>query len=372
MIQRNNIEHLYLHVPFCRSICYYCDFCHAVYNDDLCEAWLKTIKQEIINKKINPNLKTIYIGGGTPTSLSYNHLKELLELLKPYTNYLEEYTIEINPETLDRDKATLLKEYSINRCSIGMQTSNNDLLKSLGRSHTKEDVKNSIELLKEVGIDNISLDIMYSLPNQSIDDLKETIDYTLALKPKHISLYSLTIEDNTVFGKRGVNHLDDEIEADMYELIVKELEDNNFHQYEISNFSLEGYESKHNKAYWLYKDFYGIGCGASGKEGNIRYTHTKSIKEYITSNELDIIELSDNDIIFEAIMMGLRLKEGIRIKEFNNNYNTDIKNLFFKTISKHIDNGNIIVDERIRCSDKGLEILNEILVDFLEEIDNEL
>ena len=371
MIQRNNIEHLYLHVPFCRSICYYCDFCHVVYNNDLCEAWLKVIKQEIINKKINPNLKTIYIGGGTPISLSYHHLKELLEILKPYTNHLEEYTIEINPETLDKDKSLLLKDYSINRCSIGMQTSNNDLLKSLGRNHTKEDVEKAISLLKEVGIDNISLDIMYSLPNQSIENLKDTIRYTLALKPKHISLYSLTIEDNTVFSKKNINHLDDEIEADMYELIVKELEANDYHQYEISNFSLEGYESKHNKAYWLYKDFYGIGCGASGKEGKIRYTHTNSIKEYLTSNELDIIELSDKDIIFEAIMMGLRLKEGIDIKEFNNRFNIDIEKVFSKSINKHISNENVVLDEIIRCSNKGLEILNEILVDFLEEIEDE-
>lgn len=369
MIQRNNIEHLYLHVPFCESICYYCDFCHARFNEELCKKWIETIRKEIIQKEINPNLKTIYIGGGTPTSLDYELLKELLDLLKPYSNHVEEYTIEINPGTLDIHKSKLIKEYGINRASIGLQSHDNELLKMLGRMHNSEDVINTINLLRNEGIDNISLDVMYSLPSQTIDSLNETIDFVLDLKPKHISLYSLTIEENTVFGKKGYEALNEDLEADMYELIRNKLEKNNYRQYEISNYSLDGYQSKHNKAYWHYKDYYGIGAGASGKEGNIRYSHSKNINEYINGNDLEIINLNKIDKIFETIMMGLRLKEGINIKEINDRYNIDIEKMFSITIKENIEKGNLIIGEYIKCSKDGLEILNTILVDFLEELD---
>ena len=196
----NNIKHLYIHVPFCNSICFYCDFCHRVYDSDLVDKWLNKLEKEI-NDNCKDQYETIYIGGGTPSCLSINQLDRLLSLIKPYSNDVIEYTIEINPESLDIDKINLLNKYHINRVSMGVQSSDNEILKNIGRRHTFEDVKKAINLLKENGINNISVDLMYSLPNQTIDILNTTIDDILSLNVPHISLYSLTIEENSVFGK---------------------------------------------------------------------------------------------------------------------------------------------------------------------------
>ena len=369
MTQKNNIEHLYLHVPFCKSICYYCDFCHVIYQENIVNEWLDAIQKEIQDKNINPNLKTIYIGGGTPTSLNAQQLDTLLSLLDAYTNHVEEYTIEINPETLTLEKIEILRKHGINRISIGLQSHDAELLKSIGRNHTKEDVSKCVEILKENGINNISLDVMYSLPNQTIQQLKETLEFVISLDVKHVSLYSLTIEENTVFHKRNYQHLSDEVEADMYDLNVEMLEKNGFMQYEVANFSKEGYESKHNLAYWLYKDFYGIGAGASGKEDNYRYDHTKNVKEYIHNNPIEYIELSNKDQMFETIMMGIRLKKGISCNSFEEKFGISMEEAFPKSIKKHLANGNVIMDTSLRLSKDAYPIMNEILVDFLEEIE---
>lgn len=356
------IKHLYIHVPFCNSICNYCDFCHRIYDSNLADKWLDTLKKEI-DDKCKDNYETIYIGGGTPTSLSNRQLEELLSYIEPFSKQVIEYTIEVNPETLDLDKINLFNKYGINRISMGVQTSSNELLKSLNRKHTFEDVKEKINLLKENGLVNISIDLMYSLPNQTLDILNETLDNFISLDIPHVSLYSLTVEENTVFGKKGIKSLDEDTEADMYEMIIKRLENENYINYEVSNFCKVGYESKHNIGYWKYDDFLGVSLGASSKISNHRYTNTNNFNLYFEdyNNRDEDIILSNKELMFENIMMSLRMKDGLNINEFNKKYNIDIE----KEFNKAMDNTNLYIDNGY-LKVKNLGILNDTLLSFMD------
>ncbi len=361
-------EYLYLHVPFCKTICSYCDFCHVGYQEKLAEAWLDTIQKDIQQRTLNTQLKTIYIGGGTPTALTSTQLDRLLTMLNPYASVVQEYTIEINPEQFDDNKAQVLKKHGVNRASIGFQSSNTSLLKMMNRHHTLNDVQMTMELLRDVAIDNISLDLMYSLPNQTVDMLHESVKDALRLKPTHLSLYSLTIEPNTLFARKGYQHLDDDMEADMYEWICDELSKQGFEQYEISNFAKDEKYSLHNQAYWNYQDFYGIGCGASGKENGERYDIPKDVKAYIQDPTIkDITTLMKQDQMFEAVMMGLRLKKGIQLDVFQAMFGVSLVDVYPKAIHDLIKSQDLILDEAyLKCSPKGYEILNTILLSFMD------
>ena len=360
---------LYLHVPFCKNICFYCDFTHTIYENNLVDDWLTALETELALKKCSKDLDTIYIGGGTPSCLSLNQLDKLLTLLDRYTSRVKEYTLEVNPETIDIDKVKVIKKHGINRISMGFQTDNKELLKNINRHHTYEDVKNSVQLFKDHGIDNISLDILYSLPGQTMNMLKQTVEKAIALDAFHLSLYSLQIEENTVFGKQGVKPLDEETETDMYEWICKELPKHGYSQYEISNFSKPGFASLHNLAYWNYQDFYGISTGASGKEDNVRYDNTKNIIEYLKNpmaQERTVLSTLDQE--YEMIMMGLRLKQGLKKSHFYRTFGVQIEGVFGKKINKCQDMGLLIIDdEYLACTKKGYEILNSVLVELMPE-----
>lgn len=360
-------KHLYLHVPFCASICSYCDFCRRIYNAGQAELWLQAVKKEIDGKRISGELETVYIGGGTPSCLSAVQLDSLLGLLDPYTACVQEYTIEINPETLNQEKAEILRKHGISRASIGMQTSDPALLKEINRHHTPEQVGTCMSLLRQCGIENISLDLMYSLPGQTMTVLQKSVMDAIALKPSHLSLYSLTIEPNSVFGKKKMQPLDEDTEADMYEWICRTLPTYGYRQYEISNFCLQGRESRHNCAYWNYRDFYGISVGASGKEGYMRYDNTRSLSEYLKNpfarNE---IHLSEADASFEMIMMSLRLKKGLDRRLFYETFHKEVQDIYGDTLH-HLQDEHLIsvTDERICCTERGYEILNDVLEEFL-------
>ena len=367
-IKEDKPSALYIHVPFCRSICYYCDFCHVIYNEELVNDWLAALKHEIESLVLNKHLKTIYIGGGTPTSLNYTQLEILLSTISAYSKYVEEYTVEINPESFDIEKGSLLKYYGVNRVSIGFQTSDEKLLIFMNRHHSFEVVKKCISICEEVGITNYSLDIMYSLPNQKLDSLIKSVDDAISLHPKHLSLYSLTIEEDTVFGKKGVTSLDSDIEADMYEWLCKYLPTKGYNQYEISNFCLDGYQSKHNLVYWHYDDFYGLSAGASGKENHIRYDKSSNVYEYI-KNPLKRYEinLTKEDEMFEMVMMSLRLKEGISKQSFYDRFIVNI-NEVFPMIDEMIKTNKLVdTGTHIKCSDSSFHLLNELLVELLPE-----
>ncbi len=367
MILRNKPEYLYVHVPFCASICAYCDFAHTVYRTSTVRSWLDALRKEIQAKEIRRDLRTIYIGGGTPTSLSYEELKELLQMLSPYSEQVIEYTCEVNPETMDTRKAELMAEYGINRISIGYQCSQPELLKLLGRHHSAETVEETMKVFASCGIDNISLDLMYSLPTQTMDMLKESVEKAIAMNPDHLSLYSLTVEENTVFYKKHLSSLDEDTEADMYEYICSYLPKRGYEQYEISNFAKQGKQSLHNRAYWTYRDFTGISCGASGKEGMRRYDHTRSLKEYINDPlKTEDILLSKEDAMFEMVMMNLRLVEGMSLNLFEETFGVSFEDAFRGRYEEMIERKLLrISDGMIACTKKGYPILNDILSDLL-------
>lgn len=319
---------------------------------------------EDLNKYYDNHFETIYLGGGTPSSLNLEQFKRLLQIVYPYSKEVDEYTIELNPETMDEDKVDLLKEYGVNRVSIGLQSANENLLKLMNRKHSYEDVKRLVFSLKEKGIDNISIDVMYSLPDQTIDDLKDTLNKVIELDVKHVSLYSLTVEENTVFGKKGYKSLDSDIEADMYEYIEDFLNKNGFIHYEVANYCKKNYYSRHNMAYWRYKDFIGLGPGASGKEGNRRYAYTRNISNYLNNTDIydEDIRLDIKEEAFEHLMMSFRTIEGLNIKEFEERYQINFKEEYQEAIEKnrkYLD----INEERCICTNR--ELLNTILVDFM-------
>lgn len=358
---------LYVHVPFCAHICTYCDFTHVIYNDNLVTQWLMALQKEIFYYSLPKNLDTVYLGGGTPVSLKAEYLNKLLCLLDPYCQNVQEYTIEINPEVMNLEKAKICYAHGINRASIGYQSANQKLLHLLGRKHNLNQVAKTIEILNEVGINNISLDIMYSLPGQTMAMLKDTVEKAIILKPNHLSLYSLTIEPNTVFSARGYTALDNDKEADMYDWICSYLPSQGYQQYEIANFAKAGFNSKHNQVYWHYDDFIGLSAGASGKENHCRYDKPKSLKAYLADPcKRYEINLSKYDEMFESIMMGLRLKQGILITAWNNRFQAKLNVTFAQALYKHLRLNNLeIKDGYLRCTKKGYPILQTILVDFL-------
>lgn len=362
-----DIKSMYLHVPFCKTICGYCDFCHFLYNKEKVDKWLIALKEELLDKDINNNLETIYIGGGTPTSLSINQLETLLYLIEPYSRNVIEYSIEINPETLTEEKVQLISKYGINRASIGLQSSDDYLLELMNRHHNFDMVKHCVELLKKYNINNISLDVMYGLPTQTLEKLEKTLYDVLSLDVSHISIYCLTIEPNTLFFKKGYTKVDEDLDADMYELINKVLSNNGFIQYEISNYCKKGYESKHNLTYWNYNDFYGISMGASGKEGLVRYDNTRDLTKYIQGIYVDnIISLNKEDSMFEYLMMGFRIKNGFSLSDFKDRYEVDFLDHYYSVLDELIEKKLIIVDDdKIKCSDYGFMICNDIIETFL-------
>lgn len=357
------IKHLYIHVPFCNTICSYCDFCHRVYDEDLSNKWLDVVSKEI-KDKCKDNYETIYIGGGTPTSLSNNQLDKLLSCIDQYAKEVVEYTVEVNPESLDINKMNIFKKHGINRISMGVQTSNPDLLKLINRKHSFEEVKDKIKLLKDNGLNNISIDLMYSLPTQTIDILNKTIDDFISLDIPHVSLYSLTVEENSIFGKKRYKSLDEDLEADMYELIVDRLNKAGYIHYEVSNFSKPGYESKHNMSYWNYEDFLGISMSASSKVGDRRWTNTTNFNSYFENynSKDEDLDLSIEDLKFENIMMSLRTNNGLNIEGFNRKYNCN----FLEEYKDILKDDNIYIDGN-QIKVKNLAILNTTLINFIKE-----
>lgn len=362
------IDHLYIHVPFCRNVCYYCDFCHNIYNKDLVSKWLKQVSKEI-SDKCRGQYKTIYIGGGTPNSLDINELDTLLSYIEPYSNECVEYTIELNPECFSIEQIALFKKYHINRFSIGIQSANDEVLRFLNRKHTFHDAVSLIDILKNNGFSNISIDLMYSLPNQSIDDLSFTLDAILELDVPHISIYSLTIEENSIFNKKGIKNLDEENEGLMFEFIHNKLTSNGYIHYEISNYSKKGYESKHNFGYWDYDDYLGISLSASSKIANRRYTTTRDFTKYFNDymNKDEDLYLSTKDLIIENTMMSLRTNKGISLSDFKYKYKYDFKEIFAKSLDRfHSDF--IYNDDYVICT--NMAILNYILSYFYIDLDN--
>ena len=360
------ITSAYIHIPFCTNICTYCDFCKMFYNKKQVTEYLLSLEKEIKTMYKNDLLKTIYIGGGTPSSFDIEDLQKLFAILRVLNKNIDtEYTIECNIENITEEKLILFKDNNINRISIGIESFNEKILDFLGRKYTKEDIFIKINLVKKY-FDNINIDLIYAVPNQSINDLLEDLDNFIKLDVKHISTYSLIIEDNTKLKIDKTDYIDEDLDKEMYDLIIDKLNKNNFIHYEISNFSKEGYFSKHNINYWKNNNYYGFGLGASGFINNRRYTNTRSINNYNKNNYLLEEEYLDNEKNLEnEIMLLLRTNIGINKKELYNKYNIDIdlkyniKEMIKDNLIEVLDNGNYIISK-----DKWY-IENSILIYFI-------
>ena len=356
---------MYIHIPFCKTICSYCDFCKRFYNEEECSNYLDGLSKEIKDNYKGEELKTLYIGGGTPSSLSINNLKKLFNILsniKLSNDY--ELTIEVNPENIDEKKLKLFKDNRVNRISMGIESTNDNLLKYLKRKQDFKMVKDKVNLIKKY-FNNINVDLIYAIPNETMEDLKIDLDNIISLDINHISTYSLIINENTELGINKTNYINTDLDREMYDYICNYLKDHGFNHYEISNFSKDGYESKHNLVYWHNEHYYGFGLGASGYIDNTRYDNTKSLTNYNSGNyRLNEEELSIEDIMSYHLILGFRLIKGINKKVFYDKYNTRLIDMY--NICELIKKGYLIDDgDNIFIKYDMIYVENKILENFI-------
>ena len=360
------MKNCYIHIPFCNKICSYCDFCKLYYNKDLVNKYLDALEKEINKIYKGEVLETIYIGGGTPSSLSLDELERLFKILSVLNKDKKiEYTIENNFDSITEEKINLYKKYGINRLSFGIETTNNSHLKLLNRSLSKDKVRKIINYSKEIGITNINVDLIYALPNESINDLEKDIDFILSLDIPHISTYSLIIEDNTLLKINNYKNISEDLDSDMYRYICKRLKDNSFTHYEISNFSKEGYYSKHNLCYWNNKEYYGFGLGSSSYINNKRITNTRSITNYLKEDFIKEEEIIDiNSKIEYEVILNLRKKEGIDLISFKDKYKKDLLTIY--NYNELVDKEFLILNNNhLYIPEDKWYISNEIIVRLL-------
>ena len=368
----------YVHIPFCTQICYYCDFSKVFIKNQPVDSYLEHLLQEFHSYDIQ-KLRTLYIGGGTPTALSASQLEVLLDGLTKNLDLsmLEELTIEANPGDLDADKIAVLQNSAVNRVSLGVQTFDDKMLKKIGRSHTEKDIYENIDRLKLAGFDNISIDLIYALPGQTMDQVKDNVAKAIALDIPHMSLYSLILENHTVFMnrmRRGKLPLPkEELEAEMFEYIIAELERAGFVHYEISNFSKQGFESRHNLMYWDNAEYYGIGAGASGYVDGVRYKNHGPIRHYLKAVEegsarINEEHLSQREQMEEEMFLGLRKKSGVSMVRFEEKFERSFQELYGEIVKDLIQQGLVQLDgDRVRMTKRGLFLGDTVAERFILE-----
>lgn len=366
------IRSLYLHVPFCSSICSYCAFARSA-NLKQIDAWLDQIEQETTQllqqaRKQNPefSLRTLYFGGGTPSILDERQLKRLCGLFEGYLDPDAEWTVEANPDSLTKRKALILKEAGVNRISLGIQSFDDQTLKKLGRKHTALQACQSVSMLRQAGFENISADLIIACPWQSLQEIRQDLDALIGLDLPHYSLYTLILEEESVFGKTGLEPSDPDFEADAYELATASLKKAGYVHYEISSFARDGCYSRHNLAYWMDEPYYAVGYGACGREENgWTYHHRGSLKDYLANGYQK--EWDDNpDPAYNALLMGLRTSFGIDLNVYQRKYGIDLMEKYADIWKKYqvcLENnpGFLVLNEQ------GREILDSILLDLLDK-----
>ena len=366
-MSERKITSLYIHIPFCEHICDYCDFTKVQYFSLFARSYIKELKKELDSYNIPKDLETIYIGGGTPTALEDDLFLELLEMVDSYTKSVKEYTIEANPESLTLKKLQMMKSHGVNRLSIGVETTNDEILRNINRHHTFEDVKKAILTAKEVGFDNLNVDLILGLPGCSLEQTKTDLDNLMSLEVEHISCYSLTVHPNTVFYLKGIQEpLGDEARK-YYDYVHVYLAEHGYRHYEVSNWAKPGYESKHNYVYWKNERYYGIGLGASGYIKDIRYTNTRSINEYLKGKYLGEQEIvTPVDDIEYQIMLNLRTKEGLDLKQFEDKFGFDLYQKKKETIDELIHNGFLIISRgKLVPTYEGMMTLDQIILKLI-------
>ncbi|RBW70493.1 oxygen-independent coproporphyrinogen III oxidase [Bacillus taeanensis] len=371
----------YLHIPFCEQICHYCDFNKVFLDRQPVEEYLRAMEREMAHttsRFSDRKMKTIFVGGGTPTALNVEQLELFLNSIhrhfKLADNY--EFTFEANPGNIGKDKLKLLKEAGVNRLSIGVQAFQDELLKGIGRTHRYEDIFEIVSLAYEIGIHNLSIDLMFGLPHQTVQMFQESLQKAFLLDITHVSAYSLQIEPKTLFynlmNKGKLKVPSEENEYKMYELLMNEMERNGFAQYEISNFAKPGFESRHNLTYWRNEHYYGIGAGAHSYINGVRRVNAGPLKQYINSitetgfpyREENV--LTENEKMEEEMFMGLRKIKGVSKNEFKKKYNKSIYDVFGEQVTSLAKKGLLIDnEERLTLSKQGIFLGNEVFQQFL-------
>ena len=358
----------YIHIPFCDDICSYCDFCKIYKRSGHVEKYLDALEQEICQNYQGEVLKTIYIGGGTPSSLSTDELERLFQILECLRKDKKiEYNIECNIESITREKLELFLKAGINRISIGIQTVDELSIQKLNRHHSKETVLETIQLVKEVGFSNINVDFMYAFPWQTKEMFLNDLQFFLSLDVPHISTYSLILEEHTVLGNEKMNPLDEEVEVWMYQTIREQLSKLGYNHYEVSNFAKPNYESKHNLVYWNNEPYYGFGVGASGYVQQIRYENTRSLPKYESGKRiLESHTVMKREDMENECILGLRKMSGISKDVFKEKFHEEIEQVFpieqlkRKKLLEEKDGFLFIPEDKIYIS-------NEILIEFLQQ-----
>ena len=371
---------IYVHIPFCKKKCDYCDFVSFCGMDEIIEQYIQCLINEIENKAKqfkDRNVKTIYFGGGTPSYIESKYITRVLENISKNfkVNLDAEITIEANPGTVTKEKIESYKKAGINRISIGLQTTSDALLKEIGRIHTYKEFLDTYKIARNV-FDNINVDLMLGLPNQSLKDLKDSLQKVIELNPEHISVYSLILEEKTKMYEKyenGVLNLpDDELERKMYWYVKKSLEKNEYNHYEISNFAKKGYESKHNMDCWSQKQYLGFGINASSYVDSKRFSNVPNINEYIKNiknnepekNEI-LEEIQDREMqMKEFMLLGLRKIEGIRNQDFYNKFGIDVEEKFEVELKK-LRKENLIEKDKIKLTNRGLDLANIVWEEFI-------
>ena len=361
------VNSIYVHIPFCKQKCLYCDFNSFQNKENMIDEYMKALYKECTKFSFDEKIKTIYIGGGTPSFIDSKYIVELLKILPK----AEEITIEMNPCTVTQEKLKDYRSAGINRISIGLQTTNDNILRKIGRVHSFEEFEKAYNLVKKVEFENVNVDLMFGLPKQTLKDVEESLKYLIEINPTHISCYSLIVHEN-IFK----NLPSDEEEREMYYLTKKILKSAGYIQYEISNFSKKGYESKHNLAYWNQGEYIGLGAGASSYYKGERYTNECNIEKYISKinmgeeiRNIEEVETKESKLR-EYIILKLRLTEGVCIEEGNEKFEVEIQEVFASEIRK-LQKLELITLELVKnktymkLTEKGMDLANQVWEEFI-------
>lgn len=369
---------IYVHIPFCKRKCDYCDFISYSNKDLKIEEYIEAVKKEIELLKIKSTITTVYIGGGTPSYIESKYIKEIIKEISAKNLSKEaEITIEVNPGTVTLKKLRDYKEAGINRLSIGLQTTQDELLKQIGRIHNYEQFLETYKMARKVGFSNINVDLMLGLPNQRIKDLKESLESVMELQPEHISVYSLIVEDGTPIANKieagDLQLPDEDLERNMYWYVKNTLELNGFKHYEISNFAKPGYESRHNLNCWRQQEYVGVGLAAHSYRDITRYSNTAQLGEYIRNVQKGNLERNriiheiqkEDDTKKEYMLLGLRQIDGVKISKFKERFGDNPIYLFRNELNKLVSEELLCVDDdNIRLTNKGIDLANLVWVEF--------
>lgn len=370
---------IYVHIPFCKRKCNYCDFYSIKWDREVEDRYIKSLVKEINSYNgMEYVVDTIFFGGGTPTIIKHENIERVIQEIKSTfkVDKNSEITIEANPNTLTYENLSMYKKTGINRLSIGVQSLNNEILANIGRLHNSEEALLAIKRAKESGYENINIDVMFNIPGQTTEDMKETVNKIIYEDVKHISFYSLKLEKGTPMYIMEKNHKifmpEENIEREMYYTGRKIMEDRKIYQYEISNFAKEGFECKHNLKYWNQEEYIGFGPSAHSFLNNERYSNISNINEFCNNAEKNIFNrnihesLNDEALEFEYIMLKLRLTDGLNLNIFKQKFNVDFNKKYYKQIEYLIENKLLIYnEENIKLTQLGMDVSNFVFEKFM-------